>query len=493
MSSLSSVLLRTSPHGFFRPLASGLMPVYVDCADRLELEAGESARLEFHEARALVLDVVSEHPNLDWPQEYADADVRVRAGKVFNYLLEAHWLEDRPESLHERWVVISPALRPLLYMLRELASDSIGELQTFADTLEGVCRTLETAGVLEAKSQSAETLRATVNDLNVRLAHAITQLHSVEKIVHGFEQRQTHTRTGAETLQLFYSDFYEGQHIVCYEVLHRRGLLSRLYNARDAVKEMQENPLAQERLAEGLQAVSDASTESNSWIIAGEELTKLIKALSGIRQRADAVDARIASFHQLSRQRFFYQSQMRGRRPEMARQFCEALNVEFAGLRFSDLDGPRLSKMMSPWQGLLATGVEIFHGMASLRSPRRTRQPVSLSLTDAHLPPPDEVERARLQELMRVALTPLRAARLVRRILPEKGSTVSTSEVLVDDEETFLDLIAAASFDHAFGDNGIVRWRVTLSHESDDLDRSEVPRDEVAGWEVERFSLTLTV
>jgi hypothetical protein len=465
------------------------MPVYVDCANRLEKEAGESARIELSEARALVLEVITEHPDFDWPEEDAVSDVRVRAGKVFNYLLEAHWLEDRPESLHERWIVISPALRPLLNMLRELASDSIGELQTFADTLEGVCRTLETDGVLDAQRQSTSELRATVNDLNIRLAHAISQLHSVEKVVHGFEQRQMHTSTGAETLQLFYSDFYEGQHIVCHEVLHRRGLLSRLYQARDVVRDALDNPFVQERLAEGLQAMSDPSADS-PWILAGEELTKLIKALSGIRQRADAVDARIASFHQLSRQRFFYQSQMRGRRPEMARRLCEVINERFASCRFSDLAGPQLAALTGPWRGLTSLEVEMFYGIASLRSPRRMRQPVSLNLTDARLPPPDEVELARLREQMRVALTPSRAARLVEEILPQKNSTVSTNEIVVETEETFLDLMAAASFDHAFGVNGVVRWRVALSHEFADVDRKAVPRDELAGWKVERFNLS---
>ncbi|HZZ18135.1 MAG TPA: hypothetical protein VFE25_02140, partial [Opitutaceae bacterium] len=235
MKSLSTRLSQAIPEGFFSLLASRLTPVYVDSANQLEIAAGEAARLELSEARELVMEVVSSHPEFAWPEDYAATDIRVRAGKVFNNLLEAHWLEDRSESLHERWVIISPALRPLLNMLRELAADSIGELKSFADTLEGVCRTLETQGVLDAQ-QPADALRATVNDLNKRLAHAIAQLHSVEKIVHAFEQRQMHTRTGAETLQLFYGDFYEGNHMVCHEVLHRRGLLSRVQQARETVR-----------------------------------------------------------------------------------------------------------------------------------------------------------------------------------------------------------------------------------------------------------------
>jgi hypothetical protein len=489
MPTLSQRLYANLPDGFFRPLARPSARVYVDCADVLVEAAGESGRVPLLEARALIQETVSLHP-VEEDDEAEAVDVRVRAGKYFNQMLNAGWIEDRPESLHERWIVISPVLRPLMDMLRELAADNIRELKSFADTLEGVCRTLEAEGVLDPLRQNGEELRSTVSDLNARLSHAITQLHSVEKVVHGFEQRQMQTRTGAETLQLFYGDFYEGQHMVCHDVLHRRGLLSRLQRARVVVREAADNPFAQERLAEGLtESGEDAKT---AWLLAGDEFFRLLKALSGIRQRADAVDARIASFHQLSRQRFFYQSQMRGRRPEMARQLCEAVNREFAGKRFSDLDGDALTELLSPWRGLLTPEVECLHGTASLRSPRRMRQPVSLSLTDSRLEPPDETELARLREHLRVALTPERAARLVRLLLPEPEASIRTDGLTVASGEMFLDLVAAASFDHALTPEGTLRWRVTLARDAGDLERAGVPYDDVGGWDVERFTLTRT-
>ena len=490
MPPLSQRLFASLPGGFFRPLARSSARVYVDCADVLMEAAGESGRIPLQEARALVQDAVGLHPVEEDDEDTGTGDARVRAGKYFNQMLETGWIEDRPESLHERWIVISPVLRPLMDMLRELAADNVRELKSFADTLEGICRTLETSDILNPQRQPGDELRSTVADLNARLSHAITQLHSVEKVVHGFEQRQMQTRTGAETLQLFYGDFYEGQHMVCHDVLHRRGLLSRLHRARAVVREAADNPFAQERLAEGLKEAGEGQEEA--WTLAGGEFSKLLKSLSGIRQRADAVDARIASFHQLSRQRFFYQSQMRGRRPEMARQLCEAVNRQFGGQRFADLDGDALAKLAGPWRGLLTVEVECFHGTASLRSPRRLRQPVSLSLTESRLEPPDEEELARLREQLRVALTPERAARLVRRLLPAPDAFTGTDRITADSEESFLDLVAAASFDHALTPEGVVRWKVGLSRNPEDLDRGSVPHDAVGGWEVERFTLTRT-
>jgi len=388
-------------------------------------------------------------------------------------------------------VVLSPALRPLLHMLRELAADSVGELQSFADTLAGVCRDLEADGALSA-THPGETLRSLVNDLNKRLAYAIAQLHSVEKIVHNFEQRQMRTRTGAETLQLFYGEFYEGSHMVCLEVLHRRGLLSRLHQARDTVRVASSDPLVKEKIAAALTA-GQPNGAVDGWLLATQALERLLRGLTGIRQRADAVDARIASFHQLSRQRFFYQSQMRGRRPEMARQFCEAVNQRFAGLRFADLDDNRAVETLAlPWRGLLAVDVDVIYGSASLRMPRRSRQPVSLALSDASLGPPDEAEKERLREQMRAALTPSRAARLVRELLGTPDASISTADMPIETEERFLDLIAAASFGHAITSGGMVRWRVDPAHARDDWDRKHVPRDTVGHWKVERFTLIRT-
>src|SRR5690606_23187919 len=146
----------------------------------------------------------------------------------------------------------------------------------------------------------------------------------------------------------------------------------------------------------------------------------------------------------------------------------------------------------APWKGLLAAEVEVLHGAAALRMPRRARLPVSLELSDASLGPPDEAELERLREQMRVALTPVRAARLVSRLLPSPGASISTEEAVIDSEENLLDLIAAASFNQASLPDGMICWQTVLSHSPKDWDRKDVPIDIVAGWKVEQFTLTRT-
>ena len=147
---LSTRLSRSVSSDFFRPLARPSVPVYVDCADRLIEEAGESGRLTHKEVIEIIREVLTLHPEalLQDDEGAALRDSRQRAGQFFNRLLGAGWLEDQTLGLHERWAVITPGLRPLMRMLRDLAEDQVAELKTFADTLRGLCETLERQGIL---------------------------------------------------------------------------------------------------------------------------------------------------------------------------------------------------------------------------------------------------------------------------------------------------------------------------------------------------------
>lgn len=486
MQPLSQRLQRNLPEGFFRVLSWSSCSVYVDCVERLVEASGEAGRMPLSEARSLVQETVLSHPTLPWTENEGGllVDARIRANRVFNNLLHVRWIEEKPESLHDRWIIMSPALRPLLRLLQDLASEEIGELKSFADTLESACRTLEMGGILDPAKQSADALRGIVSELNQRLDQAIGQLFAVEKVIHIFEQRQLQSETGAETLQIIYSDFNQGQHMVCYDVLHRRGLLPRLHRARNAVRDAADNPFLLQRMAESIAKEFEIG-EDEAWNRANEWMARLTRALGGIRQRAEAVDSRIASFHQLSKQRYFYQSQMRGRRPDLAKALCDSVNERWAEKKFSDLDGEPLFQ-------LRATEVELFHGTTSLATPRRGRVKPSLSLGTPQISPPDEAELERLRERQRVAVTPQRAARLISATLPHKGATITTRQMKIVTEEAFLDLIAAASFNQFISPEGRMRWQVRLARRLDPLQPEHIKRDSVKDWSVESFQLERT-
>jgi hypothetical protein len=482
---LSQRLFASVPADFFRPLVRRSAPVYIDTADRLIREAGEAGRLPQPEALAVLREVMSEHPNvaLDEDEGGGLQDLRARAGKLFNQLLQVHWLEDQAVSLHERWVVISPTLRPLLRSLRELAEDEVAELKSFADTLRGVCTTLEQKDVLNPHAVSSDELRSTVHDLLLRMEQAITQLHGVEKLVHGFERRQRETESGSETLRLFYHEFHEGDHMACYDVLRGGGLLPRLQRARSRVRDAAGDPLLTQHLADGLAQHRRLET-GEAWDLAASHLQRLDRQLSGLRARAEAIDARVASFNRLSVQRYRYQSELRGRRPDLVKQYCDAINARHRGAKFSEL-------RVEPDFTLAAPEVEFFYGTASLARPRRARQAVALELGEALSAEDEAADLERLRQRQKFALTPHRAARLVARLLAEHGPGIATDGFALAAPEELLDLMAAAAYTHGVdaSTGSEQRWQIRSTSRDHGLEPDAIPVDAQAGWKVERFAL----
>jgi len=481
---LSTRLSRSVSADFFRPLARPSAPVYVDCADRLVEEAAEAGRLPHKETIEIIREVIARHPLSLLAEDEGAAlrDARQRAGQFFGRLIAAGWLEDQTLGLHERWAVISPGLRPLLRMLRDLAEDRVAELKTFADTLRGLCQTLEERGVLE---KGPDELRSTVTDLGQRLERAIEQLHAVEKIVTGFEQRQRQSASAAETLHLLYEEFSQGQHMVCYDVLRRGGLLVRIERARSVVSECHDDPLMRERLSEGLRE-HYGYDNAEAYDVAVAMLTRLNRDLGGLKRRAEAIDLRMAAFNRLSQQRYRYQTELRGRRPEIVKAYCDAVNAAHAGNRFSDLanDAPDFVPR--------CVETKFFFGTESLARPRRIKSPVDLRFGEGEAARQTEEDvLAAWKERQRLALTPQRAARLVARLLPAKGCSIGTEEIYLDSADDLLDLLAAVAYEQAPVLAGKrVRWSVDGLRRRNGLEPEVLAHDEMAGHRVERFSVT---
>ncbi len=486
LESLSTRLTRSVAADFFRPLARPSAPVYVDCADRLVEEAGESGRLSQRETTEIIREVIARHPLSLLAEDEGSAlrDARQRAGQFFNRLIAAGWLEDQTLGLHERWAVITPGLRPLLRMLRDLAEDRVAELKTFADTLRGLCQTLEERGVLDPALQQPDQLRSTVTDLSQRLERAIEQLHAVEKIVTGFEQRQRQTPTAADTLNLLYEEFGQGQHMVCYDALRRGGLLMRIEKARSTISERHDDPLMRERLAEGLQGHYGYDA-AEAYDLALNLLTRLDRDLGGLKRRAEAIDLRMAAFNRLSQQRYRYQTELRGRRPEIIKAYCDAVNASHTGGRFSEFGGQAAD--FAP----RCVEARFFFGTESLYKPRRTKSPVDLTFGESGTARQSEDEvLAAWKERQRLALTPQRAARLVAKHLPAKGRTTSTEDIHLETADDLLDLLAVVAYEHAPALAGKrVRWSVDGLRRRNGLEPHILEHDTHAGHRIERFEI----
>ena len=107
--------------GFFRPLSRPTAAVYIDCADRLAEAADEGGQIGHGDARQLIREVLTNHPEVQLDDDEGGQlrDLNQRAAQFFNKLIEAHWLEPRRLSLDAHFVLITPQLRRLLRLLRD--------------------------------------------------------------------------------------------------------------------------------------------------------------------------------------------------------------------------------------------------------------------------------------------------------------------------------------------------------------------------------------
>jgi hypothetical protein len=478
---LSSVL----ESGFFRPLARPSAPVYVDCADRLTESADEGGQLSHDDTLLLIREVLSAHPRAQLGDDEGAnlGDLRQRAGQIFNKLLEAGWLQERTVSLDERWVVLTPRVRPLVRFLRETAENNFADLKDFAATLRSICQTLLADGALEPARLTPEEFRQTVKELLDRVERAGEQMHSVETLILEHENRQRGSAKASETLNRLLIEFHAGEHMVCYDALQEGGLMPRLRHARAVVQDTVANPFAKQKLADGLEK-HRALNATDAYIEAEKLLRKLENGLGAIPTKQRLIDGRMADFSRLSAQRYRYQTEIRGRRPGQIKSYLNAADAIHTGQSFADL-------RREPGMTLLCPDVTFFFGQDSLAPVRRARPAVNLSVND-HLSSDDV---AQVQDLIRNLnlnlITPQRAVRFIEKHLPQKGARLTSGELSVHTEDDLFDLLAVLAFDRANGStpHRPLRWEIVPARMNDGVEPENIPVDMLAGRRVERFIL----
>lgn len=470
--------------GFFRPLTRPSAAVYIDCADRLEEVADEGGQIPHGEARGVIREVLQAHPNIQLDEDEGGQfrDLNQRASQFFNKLIEVHWLEPRRVSLDEHYVLIAPALRQLLRLLRELAENRPAELKDFAATLRSLCRELTIDGALDPNRLAPDEMRQTIKDLLSRASHATEQMHAVESLILQHAGAQRTSTSPQETLQRFLVDFHGGEHMICYDALQEAGLLPRLNQARSVAQEALYDPFVKQRLAEGLAKhleidATEAYSEAERWLM------RLERQLAGIPVKQRLIDGRMADFSRLSAARYTYQTEMRGRRPEQVKNYLDEAATLHAGKSFADLAD-------EPGMKLLSSTAEVFFGTDSLSRPRRGRPPVNLGIEQLDSSADTESVKDEIRRRNLNVLTPQRAARFIERHLPAKGARLSTEHLHIQLEDDLLDLLSVLAFDRgpAGGSHRAVRWRVYPMRAEFGVEPERIARDAEAGRLVERFT-----
>src|SRR5204862_4060087 len=134
----------------------------------------------------------------------------------------------------------------------------------------------------------------------------------------------------------FLIEFHEGEHMVCYDTLERGGLLPKLKQARLVAQDAWASPLVKQRLAEGI-AQHRGLDETTAYGDAEEMLSRLERAIAGISAKQRIIAERIAEFSELSAARYRYQTEMRGRRPEMVKTYLHTADRHHFGSSFATI------------------------------------------------------------------------------------------------------------------------------------------------------------
>lgn len=482
MPSLSAELQSQLQPGFFRPLTRPSWPAYVDAADRLLESADEGGQLAREDTLALIREVLASLPDLrfDLDEGAEFHDLRQRAAQLYNKMLEAGWLHERTVSLGVCQVLVTPALRWTIRLLRELAGSGLGELRDFAATLRSLCRDLTEPPALDPARLEPEAMRQTVQDLLDRAEHAGDQMHAVEALILRAERQQLTSASAVETLGRMLVDFHAGEHMVCYDALQEGGLMPRIHAARRVVEEAVTDSLTKERLAAGLGGGDKA------YITAESMLRRLERLLSTIPSKQRLIDGRMADFSRLSAQRYRYQTELRGRRPEQVKEYLDKANTQYTGKRFADLG-------REPGMALLVPSVALHFGTDALASVRRARPPVSLAVetrsTDSEedaLDAQDAIRRANLY-----VIAPQRAARFLDYHLQKTGQTISTAELGDLPEDDWLDFLAILAYDRAThpGKRKVARWKIHAPRREGGVEPEKIPVDRIGERQIERVTV----
>jgi hypothetical protein len=278
-------------------------------------------------------------------------------------------------------------------------------------------------------------------------------------------------------------EFHAGEHMVCYDALQEGGLIPRLRQARAVVQDALANPFAKQRLADGL-AKHRGIDPTDAYIEAEKLLRKLESGLAAIPTKQRLIDGRMADFSRLSAQRYRYQTEIRGRRPEQVKTYLNTADSIHTGQSFAEL-------RREPGMSLLCPDVAIFFGQDSLAPVRRMRPRVDLSVVEP--PPADDVSQAQdmIRHLNLDLITPQRAVRFMERHLPKRGTSISSAELSLHSEDELFDLLAVLAFERANGSapHHPLRWEVKPARTNDGVEPAKIPVDRLAGRRVERFIL----
>ena len=475
---LSTALFReTRGTGFFRVLSGKNAPFYVDVLDELEqLSLEKPDGLSREEVIALITNTLERHPNFELETESGEisdtetppSTPRDKARLLLNYLIKCHWLDEPPQRDWRKLIYFDAHGSTLITALRKVAWP---DAAVFTDKLIGVCTMLSDEAAL------TDTPWQTVENCIGNVKEGLSELQSMQKSIQRFTRRQLEEDTLKGNLSVVFDDYADQMSHACYAEMVRSRLPLRLPEAvnRITYRLMTDHGAFSDMHTEVLRRHPDITSETARSIVslALEELTTLIER---VMPMADEIDRRTADFVRRSLARFRYLQDVTGERRSEVKTFFDIINTQHSGEKLSQIEID-LPPFRLPFAAIPA-------GLDSLYKPPIKRPDLKQESFEEAIDAGDRTEAlADMGRALRESLSAHRANTYVKSLPGGKGSSIKSSELPLDEDSGFTDLISLLLHAESYG----VRYRL----EVDRVENENTPpdSDSFPGCSVERFTL----
>ncbi|WP_018969544.1 Wadjet anti-phage system protein JetA family protein [Rubritalea marina] len=428
--SLSKQIFRDTPNSFFSVLTWRYGKQYIDVLDGIESlqRHRHGVGLSRPELLQLCQDVIDQasFPEGD-PTDDSEEAQTITAPEMLRQMLQCQWLEEPRRSDYQRVYYLDSRAELLLECLRRMAHP---EQVNFTDKLHLVC-----TRIMDEQAFEDHPL-ADIEVCNDNLRYGLQELRSMQQSMARLTQRQLHSDTLKENLQVLYDEFSEHISQRAYKSLIDLDLPVRMPLIQNQLESIRRNPQVVAKMELEMQKRRPDLNESEVADYVLQQLEDTQHMLNSVEPQAEAVDRRAAEFARRSFARFRYLQEVSSGRRSEVRELFETINDQYAGCKLNSLP------LALQLPDLKIPHVDLLGGMDSLFTPRIQREkgtpnPLSEYFDEADI----DFALDEISENINASLSVMRANSYASTLdIPEQG--LASAELPTDHEQWALNTVA---------------------------------------------------
>jgi hypothetical protein len=485
MTLLSEEFSKSVGPRFFQPLVGSGRELSIDLLARLADSFDRGRRsIPRSEAVDVLKDALVDHPaflaSLPAGESTTEwSDPSYRANYHLSQFVEAGWvLEDEfKHNLRKRTVVLDSNAQALLALLREISGASLHTSSRFTDTFRSVIDAI-VSPTNQAFGTADEKPYATLRDMLDRCAKGMLVLRRIENLLRRFTREQAETLSRRRNLELVVVELQGLTKTQYFRELNNPLLFQRSDAAASRLEELTYAGDLLQRMAIECVAREEATDPAAAQLQVIDLFYQLADTLRGLREEAHQIERWASRFLAASLAKFRHLQSIPSRQLEVALSRLSELADQIAGRKWWQvLPAEKFAMARLPELGFM-------WGTSSLwRIPRLSDDQPPLPARRPQRGMNEEILR-QLREVRRKAITQRRACAFVERILKIPGDRIDSTQLLIRDHDTLVDVLSCLCYANATHTN----FRVYPADRTNGVARYAAAGD----WYLERFTLERT-